>query len=93
MGDPAPRLYVIGHPNGSDLQFSLQDNCLLDCDDPFLHYRTPTIKGNSGSPVFEMDDWQVVALHHAGVGKLNGRENKANEGISILKIQAATRAV
>ena len=48
-----PRAYIIGHPRGlSTPQFSLQDNVLLDHDDRFLHYRSPTEPGSSGSPVF-----------------------------------------
>jgi hypothetical protein len=77
MQEPPPRLYVIGHPGGRDLQFSFQDNTLLDHEDREgghrassdvcrLHYRTPTEPGSSGSPVFGADCWEVLALHHAG---------------------------
>ena len=82
------RVYVIGHPKGGELSFSLQDNELLDHEGPpagapsqpercLIHYRAPTEPGSSGSPVFnEAPDWQVIGLHHAGgeyVRKLNGR--------------------
>jgi hypothetical protein len=89
------RLYVIGHPNGGDLMFSLQDNRLLDHgapDDPRVHYRTPTEPGSSGSPVFD-DGWELVALHHAGsatMKKIHGEGTyEANEG---MWIQAVCRA-
>ena len=36
--------------------------------DSFLHYRTDTSPGSSGSPVFN-DQWEIVALHHSGVPK------------------------
>jgi len=86
------RLYIIGHPAGGDLQFSIEDNHLLGCDDTLLHYRTPTEPGSSGSPVFEAEDWRVVALHHAGsenLASLDGVSGtyKANEGIAIRAIK------
>ena len=48
-----------------------------------MHYRAPTEKGSSGSPIFNASPWQVVALHHAG-----GRPEEwpANEGIWIPSI-------
>jgi hypothetical protein len=82
------RVYIIGHPKGGELSFSLQDNELLDHEGPpggapsqperhLIHYRAPTEPGSSGSPVFnDAPDWQVIGLHHAGgeyVRKLNGR--------------------
>ena len=84
------RLYVVGHPLGGGLSFSLQDNLLLDWDQRLVHYRTPTEPGSSGSPVFD-DQWRLVALHHAGksdMRKLNGKPGtyEANEGINILAV-------
>ena len=82
------RVYVIGHPGGRDLAFSLQDNALLDHEGPpagvpaiegvcRVHYRAPTEGGSSGSPVFNAALWEVIALHHKGgkVGMplLNGK--------------------
>jgi Trypsin-like peptidase domain/MAP3K TRAFs-binding domain len=93
--DKLPRLYVIGHPNGRDLELSLQDNRLLACNDRLIHYRTPTERGSSGSPVFEHEDWRVVALHHKGSGtmrRINGEGTyEANEGIAIQALREATR--
>ena len=101
--DDKARVYIIGHPGGRELQFSFQDNKLLDHEGPpdgqpqipgvvRLHYRAPTEGGSSGSPVFNANLWQVVALHHKG-GKecmpmLNGKLGtySANEGISIRSI-------
>ncbi|MFF5521678.1 trypsin-like serine peptidase [Streptomyces coeruleorubidus] len=57
---------VIGHPNGRLKEIALRDNRLITRLDDFLHYRTDTEPGNSGSPVFN-DQWEVVALHHMGV--------------------------
>jgi hypothetical protein len=94
MAEPAPRLYIIGHPRGRDLELSLQDNHLLACSESLLHYRTPTEPGSSGSPVFEPEDWRVVGLHHKGTEKMKRIDGKggtyeANEGISILALQKA----
>jgi len=95
MADPPPRMYIIGHPKGRDLELSLQDNYLLGFDESLVHYRTPTEKGSSGSPVFEPNFWQVIALHHKGselMKRLDGKgDYEANEGISILRLQAETK--
>jgi hypothetical protein len=84
------RIYVVGHPLGGGVSFSLQDNLLLDWDQRVVHYRTPTEPGSSGSPVFD-DQWRLIALHHAGganMRKLNGQSGTydANEGINILAV-------
>jgi endonuclease G len=57
---------VIQHPGGAPKKIALRNNKLVDLFDDFLHYTTDTDRGASGSPVFN-DQWQVVALHHAGV--------------------------
>lgn len=57
---------VIQHPGGSPKKIALRNNKLVDLFDDFLHYTTDTDRGASGSPVFN-DQWQVVALHHAGI--------------------------
>lgn len=90
LPDGLQRLYIIGHPGGRELSISLNDNLLLDWQDPWLHYRTPTEGGSSGSPVFN-HDWRLIGLHHKGdlnMRKLNGKEGTyaANEGIWIQTI-------
>jgi hypothetical protein len=95
MAEPPPRLYIIGHPGGRDVEFSLQDNHLIGCNDRLLHYRTPTEGGSSGSPVFDAT-WRVVALHHAGADKLPRLDGQtgtyqANEGVAVAAILAASR--
>src|SRR5690606_23428971 len=57
---------VIQHPGGAPKKIALRNNKLVDVFDDFIHYTTDTDRGASGSPVFN-DQWQVVALHHAGV--------------------------
>jgi hypothetical protein len=93
LTDGTQRAYIIGHPQGRKLSFSIHDNRLLDYDDRLLHYRSPTEPGNSGSPVFN-DTWQLIGLHHRGLRnmpKLNGKQGTypANEGIWIQAIVQA----
>jgi V8-like Glu-specific endopeptidase len=65
----------------------LHDNVLLDYDERFLHYRTSTDAGSSGSPVFDAQ-WDLIGLHHAS-GTHMPRLNKARgtyaarEGVTI----------
>jgi V8-like Glu-specific endopeptidase len=85
------RIYIIGHPLGGTLQLSFQDNLLLDHEDPKIHYRTPTVGGSSGSPVFNQQ-WDLIGLHHAGSTEMNCLNGKpgtyeANEGIWIQSVK------
>jgi hypothetical protein len=79
-----PRVYIIGHPLGGTLSFSISDNLLIDYVDPKVHYRTPTEEGSSGSPVFD-ESWSLLAVHRKGgkeIPKLRDKETTyaANEG-------------
>ncbi|WP_327387460.1 endonuclease [Streptomyces sp. NBC_01207] len=56
---------IIQHPNGEPKQLALRDNQIVDVLDDFVHYSADTAPGSSGAPVFN-DQWEVVALHHAG---------------------------
>jgi hypothetical protein len=95
--EPPPRMFIIGHPQGGDVKFSIHDNRLLDYSDNRLRYRTPTEPGSSGSPVFDSEAWHVVALHHAA-GKYSCLSVKqkepyeANEGIPVQAIRNAIAA-
>lgn len=98
------RAIVIGHAGGRELAVSLADTEIVDVgyrdaarqSGLFVHYRTPTAPGNSGSPVFAPLGWQVAALHHAGpkgkgLRRLSGKagHHRANEGIAIASIAKA----
>lgn len=81
-------LTIVQHPNGATKQVALRENKLIDIFLHFVHYSTDTMPGSSGSPAFN-DQWEVVALHHAGVQKRdrlgrvlakNGRIWKPNMG-------------
>jgi hypothetical protein len=43
---------IIQHPSGERKQLALRENQLIDVLEDFLHYRTDTAPGSSGSPVF-----------------------------------------
>ena len=95
--DGEQKVYVIGHPRGGGLMFSLNDNELLDHGDPDdfrVHYRTATEPGSSGSPVFDAQ-WELIALHHAGsaaIQRIHGTGTyQANEGIAFKHISPAIR--
>ncbi|MEA2078443.1 MAG: trypsin-like peptidase domain-containing protein [Pseudomonadota bacterium] len=90
------RVYIIGHPRGGGLSYSIDDNLLLDHERSKLHYRAPTEGGSSGSPVFNQQ-WDLLALHHAGgmnMKKLNGQPGSypANEGLYFQSIRDAVAA-
>jgi endonuclease G len=63
---------IIQHPEGSTKQAALRENRVIGIKDQFIHYETDTQPGSSGSPVFN-DQWDTVALHHAGVKKLDNQ--------------------
>jgi hypothetical protein len=96
-GSPPPTsLFLIGHPAGGEIAFSLEDNLFIAANNRVVHYRTPTEPGSSGSPVFDDIGWQVVALHHSGSQTLKQLDDpekryEANEGIKIRAILAQTQ--
>lgn len=66
----------------------------LDGQPVRLHYRTPSLPGSSGSPVFESGTWKLVGIHHRGrkdCPRLPTRTGtyEANEGIWLASIRAA----
>lgn len=62
------RVNIIQHPGGERMQIAIRENTIVAVVDDFLHYETDTKRGSSGSPVFN-DQWEMAALHHAGVPK------------------------
>ncbi len=69
-GDP---LNIIQHPRGGLKQIAFRRNDVIEIPEEkrdFLYYTTDTEPGSSGSPCFN-DQWELVALHHSGVPKLD----------------------
>jgi hypothetical protein len=85
-------VYVIGNPGGGGIQLSIRGNDLIDQDGTKLHYKAPTDKGSSGSPVFD-PEWGLIGVHHLGsqdLAALHGSGTyPGNEGNSILAIRDA----
>ncbi len=79
--DPPQHIFVIGHPLGGDLAVSLFNNDLVGYEDPYVHYKSPTEGGSSGSPVLSRD-LRVFAVHHRARADL-----KANEGVLFEHVQ------
>ncbi|PIF45482.1 trypsin-like peptidase [Chryseobacterium sp. 52] len=79
---------IIQHPGGEMKQISLYHNIITYSDERIVQYLTDTLKGSSGSPVFN-SRWEVIALHHSGGEKRNGEVElpkgfkSRNEGIVI----------
>lgn len=71
IGEP---INIIQHPAGEMKQIVLRQNRLLDLPDKFAHYEADTEPGSSGSPVFN-DQWEVIALHHSGIPKVDEAGN------------------
>lgn len=82
---------IIQHPGGEMKQISLYHNIVTNTSERIVQYLTDTLKGSSGSPVFN-SDWEVVALHHSGGGnkpedpELPQGVKSRNEGIFINEI-------
>lgn len=69
VGEP---VNILQHPAGNRQQVALRQNHISDLLDDFLHYSADTDRGSSGGPVCN-DQWELAALHHAGVPKRDSR--------------------
>jgi endonuclease/exonuclease/phosphatase family metal-dependent hydrolase len=77
------RVNIIQHPRGRHKEIAIHDNKVKRVKDKVIWYTTDTEPGSSGSGVFD-NDWELVALHHAGWSEGNG--TATNEGIKITSI-------
>jgi endonuclease G, mitochondrial len=84
---------IVQHPRGLKKQVALRENKFVDLADQFVHYTTDTEPGSSGSPVFN-DQWEVVALHHAGIPAPEHQDTGGiiNEGILVRRIMEFVRS-
>lgn len=78
------RALPIGFPDGGPRAFALVPHPIEYLDGPFVHYRSATKGGMSGSPVFD-GHARVIALHHRGGGD-------ANQGILMSVLLAEIQA-
>ncbi|MEP2030200.1 MAG: endonuclease [Paracoccaceae bacterium] len=62
-GEP---INIIQHPAGERLQVAFRENKVRGPEGDYLIYLADTKRGSSGAPAFN-DQWQLAALHHAGV--------------------------
>ncbi len=98
-----PRVLVLGHPEGRSLEITFNNNLLLDHEGPAVgqpfqadpvrvQYRAPTEPGSSGSPVFDADTLDLIAIHHRGkvppIDKAFGDADRyqANQGMALRAI-------
>ncbi|MDK3025465.1 DNA/RNA non-specific endonuclease [Cupriavidus taiwanensis] len=66
---------IIQHPDGKEKQIALRNNEIIDRSlADAIVYKSDTAQGSSGAPVFN-DEWQVIALHSAGVAKKDEQGN------------------
>uniref|UniRef100_UPI001CBEE4DE trypsin-like peptidase domain-containing protein n=1 Tax=Tateyamaria pelophila TaxID=328415 RepID=UPI001CBEE4DE len=76
------KVNIIQHPRGRPKEVALHNNDVFRVKDKVIWYETDTEPGSSGSPVFN-NEWDLVALHHAGWIE-NGVTT--NEGVRIAAI-------
>lgn len=78
-GDP---INIIQHPRGGLKQVALRNNEVIVIPNgkpDFLYYTTDTEPGSSGSPCFN-DQWEIIALHHSGVPRMEGETILKKDG-------------
>ena len=83
LGDYAT---IIQHPDGREKQIALRNNEIIDLTLPeVIIYKSDTSQGSSGAPVFN-NEWQVIALHSAGVPKKDGQGNYLDKDNQIIEV-------
>lgn len=89
---PSEHVTIIQHPGGGPKQIAITANQVIKINSPFIFYTTDTMRGSSGSPIFD-DNWNVIAIHHAFGGTQQddkGNFREVNKGIlmSAIKMHA-----
>ena len=75
---------IIQHPSGQEKQIAIRENQIIDMAPDRLFYKSDTAQGSSGAPVFN-DQWQVIALHSAGVAKKYERGRCVDEDGNVIE--------
>jgi S1-C subfamily serine protease len=74
---------IIQHPGGGPKQIALYHNVVVFADESRVQYLTDTMRGSSGSPVFD-SSWRLVAIHHAEVKRPATKQALfCNQGIAM----------
>jgi hypothetical protein len=78
-------VFIVQHAAGKPMELALDTNGIIGYSPKQrrVRYRTNTLAGSSGSPVFTQD-WELLALHHAGDPQYPKLDTgNYNEGIPI----------
>lgn len=78
-------VFIVQHAAGKPMELALDTNGVIGYSPKQrrIRYRTNTLAGSSGSPVFNQD-WELLALHHSGDPKYPDLDTgEYNEGIPI----------
>lgn len=78
-------VFIVQHAAGKPMELALDTNGVIGYSPKQrrIRYRTNTLAGSSGSPVFNQD-WELLALHHSGDPKYPDIDTgEYNEGIPI----------
>lgn len=82
-------LLIAQHPDRAPIQFAADDNAVIELNGngTRVTYRTNTLWGSSGSPVFNAN-LDLVALHHAGDPNYpESKHGEYNQGVPIAQVR------
>ena len=75
---PSENVTIVQHPEGRSKEIACRSNKVIRRQGIYIHYSADTHPGSSGAPVFS-DEWELVALHHAGVRATNDNDQVLNK--------------
>jgi Trypsin-like peptidase domain/Effector-associated domain 1 len=88
------RAIIVQHPGSGPKQIAFYHNVIAFADGSRVQYLTDTLRGSSGSPVFD-NRWRLIALHHSGGDIVEpGTKSRVfrNEGIHVDRLHAGLTA-
>lgn len=65
---------IIQHPEAGPKEIAFRQNRVTKILETMIHYQTDTLRGSSGSPVFN-DQWELIALHRRAVARTDAQGN------------------